>query len=172
MSTVVASRVAGGVRHDERADALQAVVQAEPAGEHAVAEGHLGDVAGHDPGSRRQAGHELGPGVEVGPRVAADHRSTGGARRRVHLDYLLERHGEQAVRIGPAKVVFSGERQPGEIGQRSDVAGDHAELVEGGAVEGHVRRAQGGRAAQPVELQRREVGALHGLAWLVPDRHG
>ncbi|MFR7494553.1 MAG: hypothetical protein ACLUVF_07725, partial [Adlercreutzia sp.] len=32
------------------AQALQPVVQAETAGEHAVAEGHLGDVPGHDAG--------------------------------------------------------------------------------------------------------------------------
>ena len=72
----------------------------------------------------------------------------------MHLDHLLERHREQAVRVGLAKVVFGGERQPGEVGERRDVAGDHTELVEGGAIEGHVRRAQGGRAAQPIELQR------------------
>ena len=59
----LARGVAGGVRPDERADALQPVVQAKAAGEHAVAEGHLGDVARHDPGGRRQPRHQLGPGV-------------------------------------------------------------------------------------------------------------
>jgi hypothetical protein len=113
----LAGGVAGRVGHDQGADALQPVVQAEPAGEHAVAKGHLGDVGRHDPGGRSKAGHELGPGLEVGARVAADHRRAGGARRRVHLDHLFARHRKQAVRVGQAHVVLGRERQPVDVGQ-------------------------------------------------------
>ena len=47
------------------AGALQPVVQAEAAGEHAVAEGDLGDVAACDAGGDGEPADELRPGVEV-----------------------------------------------------------------------------------------------------------
>jgi len=67
----LAGRVAGADGQHGGAGALQAVVQPEPAREHAVAKGHLGDVVLPHPGGHRDAADQLRPGVEIGLREAA-----------------------------------------------------------------------------------------------------
>ena len=119
----LAGGVAGADGQHGHAGALQPVVQAEAAGEHAVAEGDLGDVAVVGAGGDGEPAHELGPRVEVGLRVAADHRLAGGPGRGVDLDDLAHGHGEQAVGVVVAEVRLLGERQAGEVVQARQVAG-------------------------------------------------
>jgi hypothetical protein len=54
---MVAGRVAGRDRHDRQADALGAVVEAEPAREETVTEGDVQHVAGTGAGRHHDAGH-------------------------------------------------------------------------------------------------------------------
>ena len=139
----LARRVAGADGHDRDAGLLQPVVQAEPPGEHAVAEGDLGDVAAVRADGDGEAADQLGPGLEVGARVAADDGLAGGAGRRVDLDHLVQRHGEQAVGIRVAEVVLLGERQAAQVVEAREVAGREPGAVERGAVERDACRTRG-----------------------------
>ena len=164
-------RVAGTDGHDRDTGALQAVVQPEPAGEHAVAEGDLGDVARVRADGHREAADELRPGVEVGLRVPADDGLTGSTRRGVDLDHLVERHGEQAVGVVVAEVVLLGEGQPAEVGEAGEVAGREARGVEGRTVERDLVVQAGEQAAQALQLQILQTLAVHCLVLRVPDGH-
>ena len=123
----LAGRVAGADRQHGGAGALQAEVQPEPAREHAVAKGHLGDVVLPHPGGHRDAADQLRPGVEVGLREAADHGLARGPRRGVDLDHLVHRRSEQTAGVVIAEVGLLGERQRAQVVEAPEVAGGEAD---------------------------------------------
>jgi hypothetical protein len=84
-----AARAAGAGRHDHRAQALGAVVEAEAAGEEAERRGDLDDVVARDAGRRVAARHHLAPLLDVGGRVRIQDRIAGGAARHVHAAVAL-----------------------------------------------------------------------------------
>ena len=104
-------------------DAVCPLVEAEPAGEEAVAVGVLGNVVGADPGGPEVAGHALGPLVQVFGRVGAGDRLAGGAGRGVHPHDLLHRHRAQAEGVVVPQVVLDGEGKFGHILEALDVFG-------------------------------------------------
>ncbi len=65
MSMICRGVLPAGGRHDRRAHALDAVVQAEAAGEEAVAEGDVDGVLGAEAAGGEEAGAQVGPGLEV-----------------------------------------------------------------------------------------------------------
>ena len=67
-------------RHDRAAEALAAVMRAEPAGEEPVAISVVHDHAGATAGGNDRARHQIGPGIDVVLRVADDRRLAGRAR--------------------------------------------------------------------------------------------
>ena len=120
-------RLSGGLaaRHgdDGGADALAALVEAEAAGEQAVAVGVVDEHPGADAGHRHRARHELGPRLEVGARVADYGRLAVAAARGLDAHDLLARNGEQPERIVLAQVVLLGERDAREVIEGGHVAG-------------------------------------------------
>ena len=146
---------------DHRApEPLGTVVRAQPTGEQPVAVGDVAQVARPATGRPDRAGHHLGPGVEV-LRGVADHgrlaRRTAG---RVHAGDLVARHREHPEGVVGAQVGLGGEREPGQVGERVQVGGRHPGLVEGAAVVRHLAVGRLQRGAQPVQLQRLELGTV------------
>ena len=168
----LAGGVAGADGQHRRAGALQPVVQAEPAGEHAVAEGDLSDVAVVDAGGDGEPAHQLSPRLEIRLGVPAHHSLAGGARRGVDLNDLVHGYGEEAVGIVVAEVRLLGERQAGDAVQAGEVAGLEADSVQLLAVERDALVDPGQHVADARELQLLEPLAVEGLVLRVPDGHG
>ncbi len=124
--------LAAGDRDHRAAELLGAVMRAQPAGEQAVAVGHLHDVAGAPARGADRARHQVGPGVDVALRVAHHRRLAGGARAGVHAHDLLARHREHAERVVVAQVLLVRERELGQVGERLAVRRVHAVRIEGG----------------------------------------
>ena len=154
---------AAGQRQHGHAQTLRPVVEAEAAGEQAVAVGVVQDVAGARPGGGHAARHQIGPHVEVLARVADDGGLAGGARRGMEAHHLVARHGEHAERVGGAQVVLHGEGEAGEVVEALEVAGLDAGGVEAFAVEGHVVVGVPDDLPELGELQLGELFASHGL---------
>ena len=150
-------------RHDGQAEALGAVVISEPAGEQAVAEGVVKDVARARAHGRERARHQARPHVEIAARIADHGRLAGRARRAVDPDEFFARHREQAEREIVAQVGLGREREAREVRERLDVLGPGAGGVE---LAPHGRYGLVGALHRPPqlrELQRREIVARHGL---------
>ena len=101
--------------NDHAAEALGAVMRAQPAGEEAIAIGHVHLHARTCAAGPDRAGHHVGPGVDVALRVADDGRLAGGARRAVDPSDLVLRNGEHAEGIVVAQIGLGGERELGEV---------------------------------------------------------
>ena len=162
---------AGGDR--QRAEPLGAVVQAEPAGEQAVAHHVLEDVAGAQADHPERARDQVGPRRQVAPRVEDRGRAPGGPRGGVQPHQLVAADGEQAVGevLVRAQVVLDREGQARQVGERGE-----ALRVEPGGPEDPavVRRAAGAgeRRAQPRHLQALEAGAVQRLQLRGPEGPG
>ena len=94
-------------------------MEAEPAGEQAVAIGVVNDVAGPRAGAGEGARHQVGPQVEIALGVADHGRLAGGAGGSVQAQHLFARHREQAERIIVAQVGLEREREVREVGEAS-----------------------------------------------------
>ncbi len=114
----LARRVAARRRDDRAAEPLRPVVDAETAGEQAVAVGDVDDGARPPSGRGQRAGATVRPRREVGSRVRDDRRLPTGARRGVDPDALLERHLQEPKWIGVPELRLDAEgqlRQPLEL---------------------------------------------------------
>ena len=152
--------VAAGDGHDRAAQALGAEVQAQAAGEEAVAVGVLQQVAGPDAAGGQRTSDEVAPHLDVGARVADGGGIAGGAGRGVHAHDLVARPGEHAEGVVVAQVDLGGEGQADEVGVSGHVAWLDARLIQLLAVEGHVVVGVLQRGPQALQLQ---VGELrHG----------
>ena len=116
-------------RNHHAAKALQAIMQAKTAGEHAIAKCHLHAVARHDTRHLHQAHNAVGPQIHVAAVVANDDRLARSARRSMQFDDIVERFGEQAIRERFAKGVLIGEGKLAHIGQRLNVGRLHAHRI-------------------------------------------
>ena len=153
--------VAAGDGHDGAAQALGAEVQAEPAGEEAVAVGVLQQVARRHAARGEGPGDQVGPDVEVAARVADRGRVAGRAGAGVHAHDLLARPREHAEGVVVAQVDLGGEGQVGDVAVAGHVAGLDAELVELLAVErdvvvGVLRGWRAGARSERAELLGRQ----------------
>ena len=95
----LARRVPAGGRDDGAAEPLGPVVEAEAAGEEAVAVRDVDDRARAGSGRGERAGAAVRPGREVVPRVRDDRRLPARARRGMDPDAVLERHLQEPERI-------------------------------------------------------------------------
>jgi hypothetical protein len=132
----LAAAVAGSGRDGQGAEALRAVLEAEAAGEQAVAADILEDVAGPGSGREQGARHQVGPGIEIVAVVEDDRGVAGGAAGAMEADRIVARHGEEAVGEMLPQILFGGHGQAAEIRQRPDVLGIQPPLFEGRAVKG------------------------------------
>ena len=160
----LARGVAGRRGDDAEADALGAVVEAQAAGEQAVAERVLQRVARAGAGAHEHARHHLAPDVQVARRVAHDGRLALRARRGVQPRELARRDGEQPERIVLPQIALARERQRGEIGEPAQSA-----AAQPLRVEGHALGGPGERDAQPLPLQRLARRSWHALGGGIPD---
>src|ERR1039458_9792277 len=115
--------VAAGDGNDAGAERFRAVMQAEAAGEQAVAVGDLNDVAVMHAARREAAKHGPRPVIEVFLRVGHYNRFAGGAARRVKTHDLRHRAGAKAERIRVAQVRLDRERQFDDVVNRAQIGG-------------------------------------------------
>jgi len=134
-------------------------VEAQPAGEQAVAVGVVQQVARPAAGGEDRARHDVRPHVEVGLRVADDGGLAGGAAGGVQAGDPLARHGEQAEGIGLAQVLLGGVREFRQIGQGLQVVRMRPGALELAADGLDVPVGVRQRPAQALELQGREFPA-------------
>src|SRR5262249_48845729 len=111
----LAGRVAGRGWDDHRADPGGGVVDAEAAGEQAVAGRVLEDVVLGDAAGHQSSAAHVSPEIEVDPGVRHDGRLAGGAAGGVDPDDLAAGHGQHAERVLVPEVGLGGERQEGEV---------------------------------------------------------
>ncbi len=136
-------------RHDRAAEPLGAVVEAETAGEEAVAVRDVHACAGAGSGRRERPRAAVGPGREIATCVRDDRRLAARSRRGVDTHALLERHLQQAERIRVAQLRLDPERL-----LRQRLERDSEPL------------------AQPLSLQLLELRARQRLELGLEDRHG
>ena len=111
----------GGDR--KHAQPLGAVLETQPAREHAVSRRILEDVARAQPHHIEAARHGIGPFVEILLRVQ-DHRGRPRrAARRMEAHNAAQRDGGHLERIAVAQILFRRERDPAQVGQRPYVVG-------------------------------------------------
>ena len=115
MSSNLARRHPAGHRNDGRAQLDRALVDAEPAGEQAIAVRVVHDRARPGAGRGERPRAHPGPQLDVGPGVGDQRRAAAGAARPVHGDDLVARDGEQAERVVVPQVLLGGGRQAGQV---------------------------------------------------------
>ena len=140
-------------RDDRRPEFLQPVVQAERAGEQAVAERNLDDVRIRHAGRRTQPRHIVRPVVEVVLRVRADGRLARRARGGVDAHDIFHRARQHAERVVVADVVLRRKRYVLDVRKRLDlIARGNPRGLQALVVKRHVVVAVVDHAAQPLEL--------------------
>jgi hypothetical protein len=155
-------------RDDGRAEPLGALVEAQPAGEQAVAVGVVDEHPRMHAGHAQAARHELGPRLEVRACVADHRRPAAGPARGVDANELLASDREEAERVVVAEVGLGGEREARDIVEAGDVAGcRHAGRVEALPGRRDALEQSAHHSAQTVQLQR-----LEPLAWRDLDLRG
>ena len=167
-------------RDHHAAELLQPVVQAEAAGEHAVAERHLRPVARHHAGHLGQARDAVAPHVHVVGVVSHHDGLSRGARRRVQFHHLVHWHGEQAVGERFAQHGLVRERKLPHVLERADVVRRHAELVHARTVPRHAPVGPGHLGLELFQLHSADLlargaldgGFVDGQAGEVAGRHG
>src|SRR5207249_8431387 len=162
---MVARRVARRDRHDGHAEALGAVVEAEPAREETVAERDVQQVAAARAGGRERARHHLAPDVEIAGGVGGDGRLALGAGGSVDPGNLWAGHGQEAERVLLAEVALADERKAGEIRERADPGAAQPLAVKRDVLAGPLERV-----LEPFELQLLARRARHTLGGGVPDQ--
>ena len=151
-------------RRNHRAAKLHAaVMEAETAGEHAVAERHLHAIARDDARHAGKTRDAVAPNGHVMLGVADDNRLARRSRGRVHLDDLVERLGEKPIGERLAQRVLIGEGKLADIFERLDVLGRNAHLVHLVAIPRHVLVGVGNLSDQLLKLDRADALAARGF---------
>ena len=158
-------------RDKRRADALDAVVEAEAAGEKPVAERDLDRVVGRDARRGQKPRDELGPCLEVLLGVAYHGGLAGRAGRAVDAHDVALGDREEAEGVLLAEVVLGGEGDLFEVVDALDVAGGQAGALEAIAIEGDALVDALDDFAEPLALEVLERASRHGLELRVPDCH-
>ena len=156
--------VARGGGDDGGAHLLQAKVQAQGAGEQAVAKGDLDDVVAGDAAGGDDAGHEIGPVFNVLFGVGAHRGLARGARGGVDAHDVLHGHGQHAEGVVIPDVVLGGEGDVLDVRQGFNLipAGD-AGLAQALVVEGDVVVAVVHHPLEAPQLQGFNIRPLHGF---------
>ena len=130
--------VAGGHRERQAAELLAAAVEAEAAGEQAVAISHLAHVLFRAAGGGDGSCAAVLPEVNVLFGVERDNALAGRAGGGVDADTVLQRHCKQAVGICVAQVGFAEERELVKIVPAFDIVGREARRFHFRAVIGDI----------------------------------
>ena len=114
-------------------------------------------IAGLDASHHGQTRDAVAPNSHIVLVIADDDRLTGGAGRSVELDDLLERHGEQAVRIGIAKNGLVGKGKLSHIVKGLDIGRLHTHLIHFGAIPFNLVVDHGNLLLELLKLHRMEL---------------
>ena len=145
--------VAAGDGNHSRADALGAIVRAQPTGEESVAVCVLHDVAFVQAAGRQAAHHDRGPNIHVLLGVRDHDGLAGGPAGCVHAHHIAQRGREQAKGISVAQVSLAGERQARDIVERLDVSRGQLAALHALAKQFYAFRRVGHDGLHPIELQ-------------------
>ena len=156
-------RHAAGGRYHRTAQPLRAVMGAEAAGKEAVAIGHMGDVPRTAAGGPDGTGHQIGPDLDVPPRISHHRGPPGGPARSMDTHEFPPGDGEKPEGIARPQVFLLSEWQPGDIRGQIQIFRVEAQGIEPGAVMRHVLVGTANRMAEAVRLKRRERVAARGL---------
>ncbi len=157
-------------RNHGRAETFDAVMRAEPAGEQAVAVGIEDDVVGGRAGRAQRARHHRRPHGDIAFGIADHCGLAGGAGRSMHPNDIPHRHGEHPVGIVLAQVGLGGEREFGQIGQRFQIPGMDAGLIELGAIMRNIVVGVLQRPFESLQLQRKQFIATGDFDGFEPGR--
>ena len=160
--------VAAGRRNDRGADGFRAVVDAEAAGEQAVAVGDLDQRLLGGAGGGQGAGHDFRPDAEVAVGIADDGMFAGRAAGGVQADDFRQRHGEQTVRIVVAHILLRDEGQLAEVVHRADLFRQQAGFLHLFPVKGNLPVNAANLLHQSGGLQFGHLGPGHGFDRFVP----
>ena len=163
--------LAAGHGHHHHPQLFAAIVEAEAAGEQAVAEADLQALARMHAGRRQRAGHQFGPVVDIAPGVADHGGLAGGARGGMDPDNLFGGDREHAEGIVVAQLFLLGEGQQAGVGKGLDVVRAHPQLIHRIPVEldRGVAALDGG--LQTAELKGRQLFPGQGFEFGIED-HG
>ena len=85
--------------------------------------------------------------------------------------HLVGRDGQQTGRIGVQQVGFGGERQPSNVGQRSDIARLGAAVSEFLLISRYFASHAAHGRLETFQLKRLQGGAFDGFGFLIPEYH-
>ena len=143
---------AAGHGDDDAAQALGAVVRAQPSGKEPVAVGDVHFHAGPSAGGAQRARDHVRPHVDIRLGVADHDRFTRRPRRTVQTRQPFLGNGEHAEGIIVSEIRLDGERELGQIRQLPKVGRMHAAVVESSAVVRHMLVDMPERARQSLPL--------------------
>ena len=166
----LALRIAGSGRDGEGAEAFGSVLEAQSAGEHAVARGVLEHVGVAQSDHVHTASHLVSPFGEVAGGVDDDGRVPCRPARGMQADTLLEGDSHQSEGIVGTEVVFRGERNLAEIVERLDIVGRESVLMEYFLIKRRLDRLPD-RPFQAFQLEGGELVAAHRFDVFLPIHH-
>ena len=148
----LAPAVACGGWDREHSQALGPVLEAKPAGEQAIAADVLEHVLRTSAGGVQRPGDEVRPGSQVVARMEDHGRVAGRAAGAMQANELVPGHGQKAVGVAAAQVLFVGEGQVPDLGDVRQILGADSGLLERGTV---IRRLRGlfQRGLKPFQLE-------------------
>ena len=155
---------------DGHADPLGAVVQAQPAGEHAVGHHVLEHVAVRGPGPDDAPGQQVRPVLDVVPREIDHRRDPRRAAGRMNPQDFLHLHGHETFGKAQPQIVLRGVGDALEVLQTPHVLG---------RVDAHLRQlllverrleSPCHRLLQSLQLNLLDAAALGRLNLFVPER--
>jgi hypothetical protein len=86
-------------------------------------------------------------------------------------DNILERHGEEAIRVVLAQILPAGERQTAEIVQRPNPGRVHTGVTQAVAVEGYILVSPVQGRLQSFQLNLGQFIPILTLHFFIPDQH-
>ena len=143
-------------------------MDAEAAGEQAVAVGDLNQGLFGGAGGGQGAGHDFRPDAEVAVGITDDRVFAGRAAGRVQADDFRQRYGEQPVRVVVAHVLLGDERQFADVINRADLFRQQSGFLHLFPIKGNLPVNAAHLLHQPGGLQLSHLSAGHGFDWFVP----
>ena len=157
-----------GGRHRRCRNRLRPESEPQTSGKQAVAVGVVHEIARRNAARGEEARHDLAPKRHVVLGIGDDRGLTRRAARRVYAKDTFARDRKQAKRIVVAKRLLCGERQRGEVLERSR----GIDILERLPIEGNVRSKPGDERLQTLELQAFELVPPDGFHGLIPVHNG
>ena len=145
-------------------------MQAQRAGEQAVAEGNLKNIVLRRSRGDRDARHLIRPVVEILLGVCAHRRLSRCAGRSVDAHDLLHRLSQHAEGIIVPDIILGGKRDVLDIGKRLDLISGYAGLFQPVMIEGDILIAVIHHPLEAFQLERFNFRAAHGFNFFL-EKH-